>query len=372
MSKKSYKKYAVLMILAFNLIFSLTVFAQTPRQQAERYKREGDRQQENKNYKAAVDWYMKALEADKEYAPTYASLGFALSKLHEHKLAASSFLRYLERVIDDESVYVVYVLYLIGNEYRLAQEYELSDKSFDLALKTEAKHAPDLDAASNIYSYRGNLVQAVAHKIRAINFSNNDTNDDLGRYVSLSWYYSFLQEHQKAVDAATKAIQIDNTEAMAYTNRCRAYNDLKLYDRAIADCNRALSLVPNHGETQYYLANAYRGKGNKARATELNRTAIPNLGKELRAAVDREDLNLSDYCYLLGNAFFQDGRYKDAAEAYQVGLQLRANAPFVRFNLGMTYLKLGNKIKAMEQYRELLRIDTVKANALKKQIDAAR
>lgn len=237
----------------------------------------------------------------------------------------------------------MFVVFQIGDQYRLAKEFELSAKIFDLAIGAQPKYALDYDALADIYSYRGNLTLAAENQIKAINARNDDDKDDVGRYIGLSWYYSFLQQHQDAADAATKAIRLDDTAAMAYTNRCRAYNDLKQYDRAITDCRKALELRPDHGETQYYMGNSYRAKGNIKEATRLNKLAIPNLAVELKDAIEAESITLHDYCYILGNALFEDGKYSDAITAYEAGLEFRANFPVLRFNLGMAYLKLRNK-----------------------------
>ncbi|MEM8575037.1 MAG: tetratricopeptide repeat protein [Pseudomonadota bacterium] len=53
-----------------------------------------------------------------------------------------------------------------------------------------------------------------------------------------------LGNSQRAVDASTKAIKIDPTNSAAYTNRCMAYNSLKQYDLAMADCNDAIRHTP--------------------------------------------------------------------------------------------------------------------------------
>lgn len=367
MLEKSYKKRTILIAMLIGLFFTFNLSAQTSRERAIAFKQEGDRYSDRQDYKTAVDKYLKAIDADKTYPDTFWSMAFALSKMHEHKLAGLSYTRYLEKVSDTATAYV---LFQIGNEYRLAKEFELSKTAFDLALTSTPKYHQDYEAIADIYSYRGNLTRAVEYQTRAVNFSNSD--NDLNGYIGLSWYYSFLQQHQNSVNAATKAIQIDSSEPMSYTNRCRAYNDLKLYDKAIADCKKSLSLRPDHGETQYYMANSYRAKGNTAEATRLNKLAIPNLLTELEEAAKAELISLPDYCYLLGNALFEDKKFTEAVTAYELGLEFKPNFSSLRFNLGMAYLKVKNKQGATEQYRELLKIDAAKANALKTRIDAAK
>jgi tetratricopeptide (TPR) repeat protein len=379
MCRKIYQTRSILFLILLSLIFTLNIFGQdistsgrtsttqNNRQRAIALKKEGDALFDRKDYRGAIQKYMQAIDADDTYPETFWSLGMALSNVHEHKLAGQSIKLYLDRVSD---IQAAFVWFQIGNQYRLAKEFSLSSNAFDTALRQTPAGILDLDALADIYSYRGNLQKAVEYQIRAINYSNSD--DDSGRYIGLSWYYSFLGQHQNAVNAATKAIQIDSDEPMAYTNRCRAYNDLKQYQKAIADCSQALRLRPDHGETQYYLANSYRALGRRAEATRLNREAIPNLTAELKQAAELEVISIHDYCYILGNALYEDGQYETAIKAYEVGREFRSNFPLLIFNLGMTYLKVGNKTAALEQYRELAAIDTAKANILKQRINAAR
>jgi tetratricopeptide (TPR) repeat protein len=349
------------------LFFSLNSFAQTSMERAKILKEEGDTYFNKQDYKTAIEKYVKAAEADKNYLPTYWTMGLALSRLHQHKLAAQSFAIILK---EGKNLPKTYMVYQIANQLRLAKDFKLSNEGFDLALNTPPEYIDDYEAMADIYSYRGDLSSAVDYQIRAINFNKSD--DDTSRYIGLSWYYSFLQQHQNAANAATRAIEITSNEPMGYTNRCRAYNDLKQYDKAIADCKKSLSLKPNHGETQYYLANSYRSKGNIAEATRWNRLAIPNLINELQAAINQETISLHDYCYILGNGLFQEKRYAEAVKIYESGLEFRPNFPLLRFNLGMAYIKVNNKRGATGQYQELSKIDYAKALTLKQRIDAMR
>lgn len=373
MLKTTYKKRSILIALLISLVFTCNAFSQNARANAIKYKQHGDTYYNKQEYKSAVESYLKAIEEDDSYLETYWAMASTLSRMHEHKLSGGYFALYLQKVSEikaADNTAVAYVFYLIGNEYRLAKEFKLSEESFDYAIQFPSKYIQDYEAVADIYSYRGNLNKAVEFQIKAINSSSSD--DDSGRYISLSWYYSFLQRHKESVDAATKSISLKGGQAMAYTNRCRAYNDLKQYDKAITDCKKALTLQPDHGETQYYMANAFRGKGNPTEATRLNRLAIPNLAVELKQAADNELISLPDYCYILGNALFENKNFPEAVTAYEVGLEFKPNFPSLRFNLGMAYLKVKNKNGAMEQYRELSNIDSAKAKMLKQRIDQTK
>lgn len=370
MLKTNYKKQTILTVILISLVFTSDLFAQSARERAVKFTEEGDNFFRKQEYTAAIESYQKAITADANYLSAYSAMAFARINLHHHKLAAETFILYLEKVGvtgTKDITYIVTVLYHIGNQYRLAGEVEKSREFFDQALRAEPKTVQDYDFIARIYSFRGDLNNAVKYQIGAVNFSNSD--DDSGPYISLSWYYSFLHKNQEAVDAATKSISINSNAAMAYTNRCRAYNDLKQYDKAIDDCKKALSLTADHGETQYYLANSYRRKGNAAEADRLNRLAIPNLAREAEIAASAEELSVADNYFLLGNAHFENENYAEAVKAYENGLKYNPTFPSLRFNLGMAYMQVGNKTGASEQYRQLLPFDSAKAKILKEQID---
>lgn len=373
MLKTTYKKRSILIALLISFVFTFNIFAQSARERAIKLKQEGDAYFNKKEYESAIQSYLKAIEADNTYPDIYSSIGLGFSRSHQHKFAGEAYDIFIEKVTEagtKNTVAITYYLYLIGNEYRLAKEFELSNQYFDSAIKVPPKYVEDYVAISDIYSYRNDLNSSIEYQIKAINLSNSD--DDSITYSNLSWSYSFLHKNQEAVNAASRSIAINDKFPMAYTNRCRAYNDLKQYNDAIADCKKALSLQANHGETQYYLANALRGKGDTAEADKLNKLAIPNLIKELDEARELETINLPDYYYITGNAFFKIEDYATAIRAYEFGMEFKPNFPRLRFNLGLAYLSVNNKEGAMEQYRALKSIDSAKAAELKEHIDAAK
>ncbi len=66
--------------------------------------------------------------------------------------------------------------------------------------------------------------------------------------------YNNNGEHDKAIIAFTKAIELDPSFALAYSNRGWAYMDLGQYEQGIADSNKAIELDPT-------LALAYSNRG---------------------------------------------------------------------------------------------------------------
>ena len=66
--------------------------------------------------------------------------------------------------------------------------------------------------------------------------------------------YANTGDYDLAIEAFTKAIELNPNLAMAYSNRGGAYRDKGDYGRAIEDCTTAIELNPN-------LAMAYSNRG---------------------------------------------------------------------------------------------------------------
>jgi len=60
----------------------------------------------------------------------------------------------------------------------------------------------------------------------------------------------------------------------------------------------------------------------------------------------------------------KSGRARDAIPLHEKAIRLSPNSPFFYYNLGVSYLVLGNTEKALEQKEKLLQLDPLAANRL--------
>jgi Flp pilus assembly protein TadD len=65
----------------------------------------------------------------------------------------------------------------------------------------------------------------------------------------------------------------------------------------------------------------------------------------------------ADAQFNLGNALFNKGQYKTAAEAYREAIRLNANLAHAHYNLGMSLLRLNDPKAADKEFQEAKRID---------------
>ena len=73
-------------------------------------------------------------------------------------------------------------------------------------------------------------------------------------------------DYDRAIEAFTKAIELNPNYAVAYNNRGLAYNNVGEFDRAITDYTKAIELKPDFVEAYNHRYDAYYAKGDCDRA----------------------------------------------------------------------------------------------------------
>jgi tetratricopeptide (TPR) repeat protein len=316
------------------------------------------------NDREALVAYQKAVAQDPRGAELYFKIAQIQSKLGD----TSGQIAAAEAAIKGNTQHIAEAFYLAADGYLKQKKYQEAEEAYTRAIdrwKTAGEKPQELYIAyrslSDIYR-RGNRFNDA---IRVTKQALVDFPNDGYLYTDNSWYYSLADRNQDAVDAALAAIQFSQkTEHLPYTNLCRAYNDTGQYQLAINNCNEALKISPDDGETYFYLARAYDLSKRESEATKYYEKAAKGLEK-----FTAENADYSDGFYLLGNAYFADGQRDKAIAAYQKCLELSPRFVKARFNLGIMYTLAKNRTAAMEQYNSLLALDEALAAKLKVEID---
>jgi superkiller protein 3 len=308
-----------------------------------------------KQYADAASAYEHSVGINPNFADGYVGLGNARFSQRQYREALGEYNRALQLEPNNGFAYRG-----LGLAY-----YNLKQFADALAaLQRSAQVTPNdpdvYDLLGAIYNELGRPEDAVAASRRAISLRPDDASA-AGSYTSLSWYYSFSDQFQNSLDAARRAASLDPQQQMAFTNMCRALNDLGRSADALTACQRALELKPGDGETLYYQGIAYGKLGQKQKALELYRQSA--------AAFERDPNDQTDYYYLRGNVYRQIGRDADAVEAYRAAILQRPNFAQARLNLGLTYAAQGNRRAAMEEYNQLRQIDPARAEKLLRVIE---
>jgi tetratricopeptide (TPR) repeat protein len=316
------------------------------------------------NDREALVAYQKAVAQDPRSADLYFKIAQIQSKLGDTNGQVTA----AEQAIKGNTQHIADAFYLAADGYLKQKRYPEAEQALSRAIdrwKASSEKPQDMYVAyrllSDIYRRDNRFNDAIRITKQAL----VDYPNDGYLYTDNSWYYSLADRHQDAVDAALAAIQFSpKSEHLPFTNLCRAYNDTGQYQLAINNCNQALKITPDDGETYFYLARAYDLSNRESEATKYYDRAVKGLEKFV---VDRPDY--SDGFYLLGNAYFADGQREKAIAAYQKCLELSPRFVKARFNLGIMYTLGKNKVAALEQYTSLLSLDEALAAKLKAEID---
>ena len=140
--------------------------------------------------------------------------------------------------------------------------------------------------------------------------------------------YNNLRSYDKALADLDKAIALRADFAEAYTNRGVARSGKGAHDQAIADHNKAIALEPGLGEAYCNRGNAYLHEG-------LYQPAITDFSEALALEPDWDEAQWGRSL-----AFFYTGRY-DSAQADLARIALDKDDPYPAIWLCMTSQRLG-------------------------------
>ncbi len=158
-----------------------------------------------------------------------------------------------------------------------------------------------------------------------------------GRESYLKKYYA------DAISEFTEVVESDadsRDRAIALTYMGMIADDRGDYEKAIDYYRRALSLDDNNPEILKNLALAYRHSNRLEEASE-------QISKSLDISPDDTDTRI-----LRGNILFEQGKFREAADAYAGILEdTPGNAP-VMYNLASSLMKQGDEFAAVEYFKK--------------------
>ena len=154
-----------------------------------------------------------------------------------------------------------------------------------------------------------------------------------------------LGQHKKALEDYSKAIELDPKYAHAYNNRSIIYKDLGQNKKAIEDCSKAIELDPNY-------TYAYNNRGIVYKDLGQNKKAIEDYSKAIEL-----DPN---YAYAYNNrsiAYNNLKQHKKALEDCSKAIELDPNYAHAYYNRGIAYSGLELYEKAINDYSKAIELN---------------
>jgi Tfp pilus assembly protein PilF len=179
----------------------------------------------------------------------------------------------------------------------------------------------------------------------------------------------------------TKAIELDPDNAQFHQMLGTLYLYGQDYPAAERENQRALSLDPNQAEAHNNLGLVYLAQGRLSESAAQFKKALENLsyptpeyaaynlGKaeyllgDYSAAIEAYERSLAilpnnhEGRFELAMSYAKLGRLADAEKSFAAALKMRPDAARTRYELGMVLFKLGRREDAVTQFRRVIELD---------------
>ncbi|MBI4245119.1 MAG: tetratricopeptide repeat protein [Planctomycetes bacterium] len=306
------------------------------------YSRKGDNEKAKEYSKKAVEIYPSS-------SITHNTLGYIYSQLDDYPKARKSF----EKAVSLEPDNVVNVFNL-ATAYTRLQRYEEAIEHFTKATELDQNH---LDA----WYYRGTAqhhLQRYQDSIKSFENIVSRKQDYRDTLFKLGYSYAMMGDTQNAISYYLKSIEITPNIMMAHYNLANIYVHQGEFEDAVKLLQTVIKTDPGYGEAYITLSVAYRGLSNtdKSKSTLVK---IIELKPDFTPAYNE-----------LGLIYAGEGKYDDAIELLKKGIAAGATHPSIYYNLGRSYIAIGDKKLAVQQYEILKSSDVPMAQDLQSKIDA--
>ena len=178
----------------------------------------------------------------------------------------------------------------------------------------------------------------------------------VGAYVALGWTHfwdarfgwveSGAESIKMALKYAQKAIELDNTAALAYSLIGGVYFLQRQYEKAMAEGERAAALNPNGAMGYSFLAGVAGCLGRWE-------DSINYAKKSIRLDPFSQIISF----HWLGRAYFMIGQYDEAIQTFKKALGVNPDYLPAHAFLAASYISLGRETEAAEEREEVLRIN---------------
>ena len=198
----------------------------------------------------------KSLQLDIKNAEAHKILGRSLMVIGRFDAAQLEFEQGIRYKPDSAEIH-----YNLGKLLSIQDNWEPARKQFEAALAIDPSYLEALDALGLTQEALGDDAGAVSSYEKAIALNQRRNGHFASAHVNLSAYYNRTGDAVKALEYATKAVELDPQSDRAYFQQGRAAERQGQLDAAVSALNQAIVLNPRASSYYYVLSGVYRRLG---------------------------------------------------------------------------------------------------------------
>ena len=198
---------------------------------------------------------------------------------------------------------------------------------------------------SQVLDRLGRYQEATTNYYTAIALQSGNKKVLLDHWYNLGCELVNLGQHEEAIAAYNKALEIDPKYHFAWNNLGLTLNKLGHYREAIAVYNKALEIDPKDHFAWHNLGNSLNDLGRNSEAITAFETAL-EIDRKYHFAWNGLGATLNDL-----------GRHSEAIAALEKALKIDRKYHLAWNNLGLTLNDLGRKSEAITAFETALEID---------------
>jgi len=166
----------------------------------------------------------------------------------------------------------------------------------------------------------------------------------------------------EAAEQFRKVIELDPSDAQAYTNLGAIYGRMGMLQEATKELKTALSIKPGWPDALYNLGLVHMAMKNMDEAEKLFRQLVGDERKRAGEAIEKT--RFAPYaCERLGLICLERGDVAGAMDEYRKATELSPGYPPPHYNLGLLYEKSGQYAKAQEEFQIVIKLSPDNSNA---------
>ena len=287
---------------------------------------------EKEDYQKALKHLQEGLkyaESKKEFADIHAEVAFCHMLLGNRDKA----IEYAKQSV--EYYPTAQALYFLGDIYVNSGLYEYALKSYKecLGLLPEGIEKKELERQ----------IEEIKNLSR---ISSGEATVD--EYISTAKKFYFKGACEDAIEVLRAALSIAPESVEIHAGLARCYDELGFEEKALEEYETIIKLDPKNALSYYYCGElVFRRKDFPGTLNYLKKAAFFADSDELMLKIDM----------LAASSYFELEEYDKAIDSYEKIIYYLPEEPVLYYSLGNIYYKLGDKEKALQNYKKCLKLD---------------